>query len=206
MSAIRERFRGYLPVVVDVETGGFEASTDGILELGASILRMDDSGRLGIHATHHYHIEPFEGANIEPAALSFTGIDPWHPFRQAVPEKTALTGLFDIIRRELKAQKCVRAILVGHNAHFDAGFISAGVERCSIKRNPFHPFSHFDTATLSGLAFGQTVLAKACEMADIKFDNDEAHSALYDAEKTAQLFCEIVNRWQDLGGWQPRSP
>ena len=184
MSAIRERFRGYLPVVVDVETGGFVASTDGILELGASILRMDDSGRLGIHATHHYHIEPFEGANIEPAALSFTGIDPWHPFRQAVPEKTALTGLFDIIRRELKAQKCVRAILVGHNAHFDAGFIGAAVERCNIKRNPFHPailimatVNHFMLSQLSKLARLEAEMSRnidfyallALEMAGITF-------------------------------------
>lgn len=203
MSRICDRFRGFLPVVIDVETGGFVAATDAVLEIAATIVRMDSSGHLQVHATHQYHVDPFEGANIEQSALDFTGIDPYHPFREAVKEKDAFTDMLGIIRREIKDQECNRAILVGHNAHFDAGFVNAAVERCSIKRNPFHPFSHFDTATLSGLAFGQTVLAKACEQANIDFDNNEAHSAAYDAEKTAELFCDIVNRWQDCGGWQP---
>ena len=201
-----ERFRGFLPVVVDVETGGFNAGTDGILEIAASLLRMDESGALKIHATHAYNVAPFEGANLEQSALDFTGIDPWHPFREAIPEAEALGELFKIIRKEIKEQGCVRAILVGHNAHFDAAFVNAAVERCGLKRNPFHPFSHFDTATLSGLAYGQTVLAKACSEAGIEFDSDSAHAAAYDAEKTAQLFCQIVNRWQELGGWVPVAP
>ena len=190
-------------MVVDVETGGFNAGTDGILEIAASLLRMDESGTLIIHATHAYNVAPFEGANLEQSALDFTGIDPWHPFREAISEAEALGELFKIIRKEIKEQGCVRAILVGHNAHFDAAFVNAAVERCGLKRNPFHPFSHFDTATLSGLAYGQTVLAKACSEAGIEFDSDSAHAAAYDAEKTAQLFCQIVNRWQDLGGWVP---
>ena len=90
---------------------------------------------------------------------------------------------------------------MGQNSHFDHGFLNAASERNNLKRNPFHPFSSFDTATLSGLAYGQTVLARACEVADIEFDNNEAHSARYDAEKTAELFCKIVNKWKDLGGW-----
>ena len=203
MSEIRDRFRGFLPVVVDVETGGFDPGADAILEIAACILRMDQDGRLQTHATHHYHVAPFPGANIEDSALRFTGIDPYHPFREAVPEREALTGIFDAIRRELKARECNRAVLVGHNAHFDASFIAAAVERCDMKRNPFHPFSHFDTATLAGLAFGHTVLARACELANIQFDTYRAHSALYDAKRTAQLFCEIVNRWEAMGGWQP---
>ncbi|MFB0969134.1 MAG: exonuclease domain-containing protein, partial [Pseudomonadales bacterium] len=64
----------------------------------------------------------------------------------------------------------------------------------------FHPFSSFDTATLCGLAYRQTVLARACEVAGISFDADEAHSALYDCEKTADIFCSIVNKWKELGG------
>jgi ribonuclease T len=202
-NAISDRFRGFLPVVVDVETGGFVAGTDAILEIGATVIRMDDDGLLGVHRTHSYHVAPFEGANIEQSALDFTGIDPHHPFREAVPEEEALTDLFQVIRKEIREQQCTRAILVGHNAHFDAGFITAGVERCSIKRNPFHPFSFFDTATLAGLAYGQTVLAKACGEAGIDFNNDEAHSAAYDAERTAELFCDIVNRWKECGGWLP---
>ena len=198
-----DRFRGFLPVVVDVETGGFVSATDAILEIAATLIRMDEDGRLNVHRTLNFNIKPFEGANIEQAALDFTGIDPHHPFREAVDEEEALGELFRAIRKEIRDQGCNRAILVGHNAHFDAGFVNAAVERCGIKRNPFHPFSHFDTATLSGLAYGQTVLAKACGEAGIDFDNSEAHSAAYDAERTAELFCEIVNRWKDSGGWMP---
>jgi ribonuclease T len=200
---ICDRFRGFLPVVIDVETGGFIASTDAVLEIGATTVRMDEDGLLAVHRTHNFHVLPFEGANIEQSALDFTGIDPYHPFREAVSEGDALSDLFGILRKELREQTCTRAILVGHNAHFDAGFINAAVERCGIKRNPFHPFSFFDTATLSGLAYGQTVLAKACAEAGIPFNSSEAHSAAYDAERTAELFCEIVNRWKESGGWLP---
>ena len=200
---IRDRFRGFLPVVVDLETGGFNAATDAVLEIAATIVRMDEAGVLGVHKTYDFHVRPFEGANIEQAALDFTGIDPWHPFREAVAEDEAMTEMFRVVRKEIRDQDCNRAILVGHNAHFDAGFVNAAVERCGIKRNPFHPFSYFDTATLSGLAFGQTVLAKACAEAGIEFDNTSAHTAAYDAERTAELFCEIVNRWRAAGGWQP---
>jgi ribonuclease T len=198
-----ERFRGFLPVVIDVETGGFIASTDAILEVAATTVRMDENGLLQVHRTYDFHVQPFAGANIEQSALDFTGIDPYHPFREAVVEQVALEELFSIVRKEVRDQKCTRAILVGHNAHFDAGFINAAAARCDMKRNPFHPFSYFDTATLSGLAYGQTVLAKACMEAGITFDNSEAHSAAYDAERTAELFCEIVNRWKESGGWLP---
>jgi ribonuclease T len=200
---ISDRFRGFLPVVIDVETGGFIATTDAVLEIAASTVRMDESGLLTVHRTYDFHVQPFEGANIEQSALDFTGIDPYHPFREAVAEEAALEELFNVVRKEIRDHKCTRAILVGHNAHFDAGFITAAAERCGIKRNPFHPFSFFDTATLSGLAYGQTVLAKACAEAGIAFDNNEAHSAAYDAERTAELFCDIVNRWKESGGWMP---
>jgi len=200
---ICNRFRGFLPVVIDVETGGFVAARDAVLEIAATLVRMDSDGLLQVHRTIDFHVQPFEGANIEQSALDFTGIDPFHPFREAVPEEEAFTALFREVRREIREQDCTRAILVGHNAHFDAGFVNAAVERCGIKRNPFHPFTYFDTATLSGLAYGQTVLAKACGEAGISFNNSEAHSAAYDAERTAELFCEIVNRWKESGGWLP---
>jgi len=200
---ISDRFRGFLPVVVDLETGGFNAATDAVLEVAATLVRMDGDGLLAPYRTLDFHVKPFEGANIEQAALDFTGIDPWHPFREAVDEAEALGELFRAVRKEIREQSCSRAILVGHNAHFDAGFVNAAVERCEIKRNPFHPFSFFDTATLSGLAYGQTVLAKACAEAGIEFDNNEAHSAAYDVERTAELFCDIVNRWKESGGWKP---
>jgi len=201
---MRERFRGFLPVVVDMETGGFSSATDAILEVAATFVRMNDAGELAVHETLSFNVAPFEGANIEQAALDFTGIDPYHPFREAQQEKDVLGELFRVVRREIREHGCNRAILVGHNAHFDAGFLNAAVERCEIKRNPFHPFSHFDTATLAGLAYGQTVLAKSCAEAGIAFDNEQAHSAAYDALCTAELFCAIVNRWRALGGWKPQ--
>ena len=199
---IAYRFRGFLPVVLDLETGGFNAKTDAILEVSATILEMNEDGSLSPGEQVFYNVEPFEGANLEPSALEFTGIDPFNPLRMAVPEKQAMSETFKIIRSEVKRSGCSRAILVAHNASFDQGFINAASERCNLKRNPFHPFSSFDTATLCGLAFGQTVLSRACEAAGIDFNNDEAHSAKYDCEKTADLFCLIVNRWRELGGIQ----
>lgn len=200
-SLLADRFRTYLPVVVDIETGGFNSNTDAILEIAAVILGINDTGRLEIEQTFFHRVIPFEGANIEEAALKFTGIDPYHPLRVAKSEKEVFQTMFKIVREAMKTNNCKRAILVGHNAHFDHGFVNAASERHNLKRNPFHPFSSFDTATLSGLAYGQTVLSRACAAAKIEFDDGEAHSARYDAEKTAELFCGIVNKWKDLGGW-----
>ncbi|MBP8185555.1 MAG: ribonuclease T [Pseudomonadaceae bacterium] len=196
-----QRFRGYLPVVVDVETGGFNCATDALLEIAAVTIGMDEQGMLYPDHTYFFRVEPFAGANIEQAALDFTGIKLDHPLRMAVSEETALNDIFKGIRKALKANGCKRAILVGHNSSFDLGFVNAAVARHDMKRNPFHPFSSFDTATLAGLAYGQTVLAKACNVAGMDFDGREAHSARYDTEKTAELFCGIVNRWKELGGW-----
>ena len=198
VTSIDDRFRGFLPVVVDLETGGFAPHTDAILELAGTLIQMSSDGYLSISDTYSFNIKPFDGANIEASSLEFTGIDPDHPFRDAMDEKTALSDFFQIIKKEIRNNGCTRAILVGHNAHFDAAFLNAAVARCNIKKNPFHPFTYFDTATLAGLAYGQTVLAKACQEADIDFDNSRAHSALYDAERTALLFCKIVNRWREL--------
>ncbi|TVP58797.1 MAG: ribonuclease T [Halomonadaceae bacterium] len=196
-----QRFRGFLPVVVDVETGGFNAQTDALLEIAAVLVTMDEDGWLCRGDTICFNVAPFEGANLEKAALDFTGIDPWNPLRKAVSEREALTETLRPIRTAIKESGCKRAVLVGHNAVFDHSFVNAAVARTDIKRNPFHPFSTFDTAALSGLALGHTVLAQACKLAGIEFSSREAHSAAYDAEKTADLFCFIVNRWKTLGGW-----
>ena len=197
-----QRFRGYYPVVIDVETAGFNAKTDALLELAASMLQLDAiTGEISIDETIQFNIEPFVGANLEPKALEFTGIDPSNPLRGAIEESDALKTLFKLVRKKMKAAGCQRAIIVAHNAAFDLGFLNAATERCNIKRSPFHSFVSFDTTTLAGLALGQTVLAKACIAAKIDFNNNEAHSALYDTEKTAELFCFIVNKWRDLGGW-----
>ncbi|ORU91608.1 MAG: ribonuclease T [Cycloclasticus sp. symbiont of Bathymodiolus heckerae] len=193
-----QRFRSYLPIVVDIETAGFNANKDALLEMAVVILAMNNDGKLFIQSSHREHVIPFEGANLDPAALKFNGIDPYHPFRLAIDEKEALKKLFTPVREAVKAQQCTRAILVGHNPAFDIAFMNAAVERTKFKRNPFHPFSTFDTATLGGLAYGQTVLAKAAKAANIEWDNEQAHSALYDAEQTALLFCKIVNQWDSF--------
>lgn len=200
VTSMADRFRTFLPVVIDVETGGFNSETDAILEIAAIILCMNPLGMLEIEQSFFHRVVPFEGANIEEAALKFTGIDPFHPLRVARSEKEVFQAMFKVIRESMKNQGCKRAILVGHNAHFDHGFVRAASERHNLKRNPFHPFSSFDTASLSGLAYGQTVLSRACAAAKIDFDDKEAHSARYDAEKTAELFCGIVNKWKELGG------
>jgi len=198
---ISKRFRSFLPVVVDVETGGLNAATDALLQIAAVIIRMDENGGLYPAATHTCHVQAFPGANIDPKSLELNGIDPDHPLCMALPEEEALRKVFTPVRQEIRATNCTRAILVGHNAFFDLGFLNATAERTGFKRNPFHPFSCFDTATLAGLAFGQTVLARAVEAAGLPWDGKSAHSAIYDAEKTAELFCEIVNRWDRTMGY-----
>ena len=200
---IAQRFRGFLPVVVDVETAGFDSQRHALLEIAASIIGMDDEGLLTPGPTLSCHVLPFVGAEMDPRALAFNGIDPDHPFRDAVPEKDALTRVLTPIRKAVKTTGCNRAILVGHNAHFDLGFIKAAIERTGFKRSPFHAFSVFDTVSLSGLAFGQTVLARAAKMSGLDWENSEAHTAVYDVEQTAKLFCRIVNRWRELDPVRP---
>ena len=199
-SPMAQRFRGFLPVVVDVETGGFNSARDALLEVAAVTLTMDSDGLVRPDETLAFHIEPFDGANIEQSALDFTGIDLDDPKREPLPEKEALRRICTPVRKAVKATGCQRAVLVGHNPAFDLGFYNAAVERTDFRRSPFHPFSSFDTATLGGLAFGQTVLSRAAQAAGLDWDSSQAHSARYDAIKTAELFCAVVNRWKILTG------
>lgn len=199
-NSLAARFRGFLPVVLDIETGGFDPRSDAILDVAAVLLHFDD-GLLTPGAIHHYAVEPRSGAHVEPASLAFTGIDLADPSRNALPEHDAFRGLFKAVRHELKKQECTRAIVVAHNAAFDHQFVMTAATRNGMKRNPFHPFSFIDTASLSAVAYGHTVLSRACAIAGIEFDAAQAHSARYDAERTALLFCDVVNRWHRLGGW-----
>jgi ribonuclease T len=196
--AMADRFRGFLPIVVDVETGGFNSKTDALLEIAAVIIEANGDGTIGRGETFRQHVKPFEGANLEPASLAVNGIDPHHPLRIAVDEKEALQEIFRAVRRAVREAGCTRAILVGHNSSFDLGFLNEAVERSAIKRNPFHPFSSFDTATLCGVAYGQTVLSRAVQAAGLPWDEGSAHSAAYDAEVTADVFCDIVNRFRPI--------
>ncbi len=195
---MKDRFRGYLPVVVDVETGGFNEETDALLEIAAVLVHFNDAGELVCGDSYSTHVEPFEGANLDPKSMEVNGIDPYNPLRAARAEREALRYIFTPVRQAMQDAECNRAILVGHNAHFDLKFVNKAVERTSIKRNPFHPFSCLDTVTLAGLAYGQTVLARAAVSAGMEWDTAEAHSAVYDTQRTAELFCSVVNQWESL--------
>ena len=194
MSKLSQRFRKFLPVVIDVETGGFDLHTDGLLEVACVFLNYQES-KLVPTSEKHYHILPFEGANLDPEALEFNGIDPFHPFRFAVSEADALNDLYAEITAQLKETGCQKAVLVGHNAWFDLSFIKAASDRAKIKM-PLHSFTSFDTATLGAVFYKHTVLAKVLEKANINYDHTKAHSALYDAQITSELFCKIVNNYE----------
>ncbi|AGH52132.1 TPA: ribonuclease T [Legionella pneumophila] len=196
-NTIKNRFRGFLPVVVDVETAGIDPQKNALLEMCIVLLDMDEQGLLKKESSYFEHILPFPGAELDQKSLAFNQIDPYQPLRFAVDEQTALERLFKPIHDLLKKTRCQRAVLVGHNAWFDLLFIKAAIKRTGIK-SPFHAFTCFDTATLAGLIFGETVLAKAVQAAGLHFDSQEAHSAIYDAEKTADLFCLMINKWRML--------
>lgn len=200
---LKHRFRGYLPVVIDVETAGLNAQTDALLEIAAITLKMDENGYLQQDQQFHRHIKPFEGANINPESLKVNGINIDCENRGAIPEDVAIVDMFKMIRKAVKDSGCQRAVIVAHNATFDQAFLQAAVKRINAKRDPFHPFAMLDTATLAGFMYGQTVLVKACQMAGIAFDGKQAHSALYDTERTAELFCTMVNKLKNLGGFPP---
>ncbi|XRX42467.1 MAG: ribonuclease T [Buchnera aphidicola (Eriosoma harunire)] len=203
-NTLNNRFRNFYPVVVDVETAGFNAQTDAILEIAIVTLTMDNKGWIKKESLLHFHIIPFHGSSIKPEALAFNKIDPFNPLRLAISEKEAFHNICQLVEKGIAEEKCKKAILVAHNAMFDYNFIMAAMNRVGIHNHPFHPFVTFDTASLSGLVVGQTVLAKACKAVGLVFDINQAHSALYDTLQTANLFCELVNKWKQLGGWPPK--
>jgi ribonuclease T len=194
---IKERFRGFLPVIVDVETAGVDPQKNALLEMCIVFISMDEHGLLCRKESHFEHIIPFQGSELDQKSLDFIHVDPFQPLRFAIEEKTALERLFKPIQDELKKTHCQRAVLVGHNAWFDLLFIKEAVKRSGLT-SPFHAFTCFDTATLAGFIYGQTVLAKAVHAAGLTFDTNEAHSAIYDAEITADLFCIMANKWREL--------
>lgn len=201
LNCLNKRFRGFYPVVIDIETAGFNELTDALLEIALITLKMDKHGWIKEDKKLHFHIKPFKGSVIQKTSLEYNKIDPYSPFRKAISENKALYFIFNFIEKEIKNQNFKKAVLVAHNAMFDLKFINAAIKRSGLTTNPFHSFVTFDTAALSGLVFGQTVLAKACKAIGIKFDSSQAHSALYDTQQTAKLFCKIVNYWKKLGGW-----
>ena len=202
---LKARFRGYLPVVLDLETGGFDANQNPLLELACTFLDWEVADqKLTVAETHAWDVEPFSGSTVDPASLKVTGIDLDSSARAALDEKVVLSEFFKQVRSQMKAAGCHRAVMVAHNAAFDATFLSTACARAGLKRNPFHPFTTIDTAALGAVAHGHTVLSEICRRANIEFQHMEAHSARYDAERTAQVFCQIVNSWSvEPGNWFP---
>ncbi len=194
MIEMSSRFRGFLPVVIDLETGGFEKDVHAVLQIAAVSLAWS-ADRLSIDQVRGWNVIPHPLLRVEEESLRITGIDLSDPRRDALNEEDAVRELFRFVRREVHRNGCERAVLTAHNAHFDHGFVMSAAERNGVKRNPFHPFTVIDTASLAAVAYGHTVLSEACARAGIEFEGGRAHAAIYDAEATAKLFCLTVNNW-----------
>ena len=194
MIEMRTRFRGFLPVVIDLETGGFDKDAHAVLQIAAVSLAWS-ADRLSIDQVRGWNVIPHPDTRVEEESLRITRIDLADPGRDALIEEEAVRELFRFVRREVRRNGCERAVLTAHNAHFDHGFVTSAAERNGVKRNPFHPFTVIDTASLAAVAYGHTVLSEACARAGIEFEGGRAHAARYDAEATAKLFCLIVNGW-----------
>ena len=194
-SEINQRFRRFLPVVIDIETGGLDYRTAPILEIALYFLKMENA-ELQLDDYIHFHIKPFTGSQAEEKSIEFIGYE-----SEKIPhmeeEHTAFSSICESVKKRIIKENCVRAILVGHNAHFDLSFFNAAIKRCQLK-SPFHTFSTLDTVSTSALLFGHTVLCQACKLADIEWDNQQAHNALYDCKKTATLFCQSINQIQQF--------
>lgn len=194
--ALNQRFRRFLPVVVDVETGGMDYQHAPIVEIALTFLTIK-KGQLVLDDDLYFHIKPFEGAIVEPNSLEFLGYDAATLATHPITESEAFEMICHQVNKRVHTENCTRAIIVGHNAHFDLAFINSAIKRHQLK-SPFHRFSTLDTASLSALLLGHTVLCQACRLAGIEWDNKCAHNALYDCQKTATLFCQLVNQSKEL--------
>ena len=139
---LAQRFRGYLPVIVDIETSGFNPKKNALLEIAAVIVELNSNNELEITERYSTHVVPFKNSELDAAALKFNGIDPYHPFRMAIDEKDALDMLFKPIKQAVKRNDCTRAILVGHNPAFDIGFLNAAIQTNTNKTQPFSSVQH----------------------------------------------------------------
>ena len=184
-------FAGFLPVVVDVETAGVNPQTDALLEVAACVLQLKD-GQLVPGDVWHEHVTPYPGLCVHQEALDINRIIPDHPFRMALLEEEALKSLIEFVKNHCQSQSCERAILIGHNAHFDLEFLNQAYLRHNLT-SPFHRFRVMDTVTLSMVHLGVSVLAKALRRTRIGYDPDQAHGALYDTIQTARLFCHLYH-------------
>jgi ribonuclease T len=195
---ISERFRQFLPVVIDLETGGLDPNKHALLEIAATPILYDTRYGFYYDDIFHEHVKPHPSTQIDQQALAINQIVVDSALRFAVEETYAIKTLVQWINAYLKKTSCSKAIIVAHNAHFDLRFLINAMTRSSNERCPLHRFSTLDTVTMSALVYGETVLAKALNKARIDFNENNAHGALYDTWKTAQLFCQIVNLFPSL--------
>ncbi len=77
---LKNRFRKYLPVVVDIETGGFDPIVNAILEIAITLIEEKEN-KFVPGETFRHHIQPFEGSIVEKESLEFTKIKLDHPLR-----------------------------------------------------------------------------------------------------------------------------
>lgn len=187
-------FGQYYPIVIDCETSGVDPQQHAMLELAYTCLEIVE-GKLVPGESETFHIYPFEGAAFDDGSMKIHQIDPYYPLRYAITEKEALEALNKVVIPRLLEHKQRRAILVGHNAWFDLAFLNAAYERQKVK-SVFHRFTSLDTATLSAFLLRETVLARALYRARVGYDPKQAHSALYDSQKTAELVCALWNKQQ----------
>ena len=59
-----KRFRGYLPVVIDIETAGFNPKKNALLEIAAVIVELNSDYELHITEQYTTHVIPFNKFNI----------------------------------------------------------------------------------------------------------------------------------------------
>lgn len=189
---LKDRIRGFLPVVIDLETGGINPLEHAVLEM-CIVIPQWNNDRMLLGSVHHWHIEPHPNTLVDSESLEITGIDLADPTRDAIAEVDAVRACFRVVRKAIREAHCNRAVLTGHNSHFDLDFLRRAAFRSNVGQNPFHPFTVLDTASMSAVRFGQTVLSKVCEEAGIAYDTEQAHSAKYDAVITARLFCWLIN-------------
>ena len=191
---LQHYFRRFLPVVVDVETGGLNAHKHALLEIALVFLQVDSEG-LRPDQVLNFFVEPHPDSEITKEAADFLDLNLHGQPRQV--EQEVMLEIHQQVQQRVHLHACTRAILVGHNAAFDLAFMQAAMQRYRLQ-SPFHQFSTMDTVSLAAAAYGQTVLSKSCELAGIGWDNKQAHSALYDCQQTARLFCKIINGIRQL--------